>query len=1417
MHIIRTMRTHRLRLGLLVALLAALAAGLFAAAKAQGQECIDIGNLTVCGDELEVNEQPETNNYIQLIGNLKIGPKGEPPVIYVRGINELDFKIIDPLNPHNKAEFIHYLDGPDYPYGTQTYVQGELHFLKDERDLLLPQRKIVQSFQGRGLNQSTTGVYFVDVLNQRIYNPPADAVPVYEERGISRNEALRFHFLKITGMQAFLENGGSVEELDDVDIEFDIKNKVFNATVPINLKLNGDAENPDLRLTARVTINEKGEFNGSINGFRFNLAGLTAEARNVKITPATDQTSAQFEAATVAVKRADHPDLLPLEPEDPELLFRFEKLRYKDGDFSIGGGAVAIRDWEFGNAFKMTNQSLGVVFDQQTDSYALTIDSTLVFGGNGNAVSDPKTYPVTARIGAQKIGNEYKPLMRTSLNIKPSLGIGALQLQPETPTLVYDPVQDFYGLTTDKVNLAWNRQLGSQKGGALTGFKLGVNKDSDLIVEVGGGAFILPEVRTEALVGTVEGSLSVKNNQVTITGTGKLQIALTGNSNIAPGVTMIMRGGEGVGGLCPVGQTCNFAKPFEINLSSFDLKIAGFKLGLTNPQGTPDGGFAAERVALGFPVGITNIGGEIRWLSVRGNGDITIAGGGFELSPLTVGGFQFVGLKGFFAKNPAGGYEFKAAGTMPLPGLDPTSSKKIGVELAFREKPNGSFGFTGVVDFTTNSPGIPIGSTGMELLQIKGTLDINQGGPKSISVFMRAGSQYRVANMPLVTATGNATLQVQPFMMTANARLSVLVVDVAQASIGIGAGQGFNGRSGFNVSFEIDATVIHGGASLRMGDVVLSNGREKFVINARAFLEVGLKKNQFGRFLPPTSITLARVDFKGGTFKFKNRQEVSGLMGTVGCCIFFKKTLFYNFGNNDLGFVDADDYKLLGAEQVRAAIARGEAGYTSRALTDAEMRSMGVTRAAGGSTLQQERIPIEFDQQGAALFGIAFSAGNPVLRLQLPDGTMMTEQSVDNVTSTFLRDTTEEGDQELAFILKQAQPGTYSLIIDNAPVEYEKVSYIVNNEPELTSVSASCGGAPGDGVSVTCDGAVVGAEATVTWGATDSDSPDATVRVSYAQVNDSGAVDVINQRTLAADLPLGQGSYTWNLAEAPTGRYKLIVAVEDGRHAPVEGIANVTIDVTDQRAPAMPDSATINIRSLPGGLRVFWEPNTEEDIAGYEIGLARDFEAEFIYTRDIGIKEAAIVPGEGELPVIEADLWGLEDDEEVWVSVRAYDQSGNISNWSERVNQRPWPVAPDAWLPVPGTRASTRTRIEVAFATPLMPDKFVGMLELRDSSGKVVPGETLRVTNLAGDKVVGLRFTPHAPLTDGAAYEVFVNGSGDGLSTTDGRMMPDDYTWTFTADASLDPPPVPPANPNDPKNPGNPLRDGTIYLPLVVR
>jgi hypothetical protein len=1388
-NILAFLRRRRLTLGAALALIALLAVGMFVVARAQGQICRDVVNLTICGDKV-VAENAEGE--FLLSGNIKVGSRGGPLQLHITDM-EPTFKG-RPVDPDTfTAQFLH-LKQPDPNHGSADVLFGKVRFINDTNTT--PLLATHYTDDPTNPNALIAGRMFVDVVNQRIFIPAQGAVPVFTQKGIVRNSMMLFPFMDRAGLRAFFKDGGTVGEFATIDSEFDLKTKKFSGILPLNLKLSASDENPTLRVTLRATFDERGQFSGTADGFKVRLGGLLAEAKGVVLR------IGEFEAATVDILKSDNPDVPSLDPANPQLIFRFEKLKYKDGQFTIGGGAVGVVDFVFGDSFKLTKQTLGISTDSATKTAFFTINSTLVFG---NVLQSATQVPVQVKIGATKIGGTTKPIIQATLTeLTPK--IGSLTLKLKNVTLLGDPQQNFFGLQAQTVDLQWPAHLGGKTAAGIQGLKLGVNRDKRLIFELAGGTVGLPEYDSGALRVSMQATISVLNNVVTFNAKGTATVKLQGNGSVAPTVDLFLRGGAGVSDTCAPGAT-TCLKRFELKLSAFELGLAGFKLGLANPRGLEDGGFAAEKATLSVPTGLGAVAGEVTGLQIHGDGAVQIAGGGIEIPPIQVGGFQFVGLKGFFAKNATGGYEFKASGTFPLPGIEPGAGKSgIAATVTIRTKPDGGLQGLGVEVIFSATPGIPIGSTGMELTSIGGKFDV-ESGTVQIGVSMRASTSAKLIGIPLASIDGNATLQLNPFRFTANAKLSVLVFSVAQASLGIGDGQGFSGGPGFNVSFSVNAVIVKGDVKLRLGNVTV-NGVKKLRVAASASYRIGIDKGQFGFLLPPFNINLASIAFQGGTFTDRRSsptRETAGLLGRIKVGP-FGASLFVDLSKRPTqsGFVsiaNADKLTLIEAARVRALAAQGVPGYSSRALSTAEAHTLGLS-AAPGVVLQQETIPIVITQTTTLVAGIHYTAGNPSIRLLLPNGgelnagnvCVMTDTNLcDSATRVLVRSTDPAKGNELAFIFKGAALGTYMLVVDNAPADYSKVSYQLNDAPTATITSTACAVGSIPGVTVRCNGVAGGGQVALVWNTSDLDSPDAKVSVGYAKVLADGTVDPADMQLLAEGRTLGAGNLLWNLGEVPTGKYKLVVRVEDGSNAPVDAVSPLLVEVTDQRAPAVP--VGLVGKPLPGELLVNWSQNPERDLGGYEIGFGivragvPDSAANFVYSRNMGPKEVVITGTQ----VVDAKLWGLKDDEQIFFGIRAYDQSNNFSAWSPLLRAKPWPLAPDAWTPTPGGIGATSTKIEVAFATPLRATSLSGALQVLRANGTPVPGTLRFITTLDGSQVIGLRFTPAASLTDGVTYTAVLKGGVGAITAVDGRQMPEDYRWSFTT------------------------RNQKVYLPVVTR
>jgi hypothetical protein len=1386
-------RIHKIQFTALFAALLALVGSLFAVAQAAfgDDECRTIENITICAEKVKEDFDGNLVIFSSELDFIKIGPAGKPPVVFVSSQNVLG-------GPRPDQQAVVTYDRDESHFGRLIHARGQFIF-KDSGSF----DPLVEA-DAESINSSLPSSLFIDPLSQRIYNPSHEQWASFYgslPELATRNSGMKLNFLEDAGLAPlFATPNAYLLDLQDVDYEFDLQTKQFRARIPISLKVSDDAENANIKVYANLVIGSDGRMRGTVDDFKVNLSGFVAEARNVVLRPGSLNTPAEFEAAAVEISKAKNPDFPALDPKNSELIFRFERLKYSDGRFSIAGGAASLPDWKFGETFQMINQQVGLNFDPSAGVYSMVMTSTLLFPQSG-IVEDPIPHPLSLRVGTYKVGDDFKPFVHATVATKPVLEFGLVRISPENMRLVIDPRQNFYGLEAEKVSLGWKSEFGSAESGGITGMRLGLDRNGDLVFNLGGGTLRMPEARSKAIsFSDLTATISSTDTRAEIVMNGTAEIILPGNSGAKPTAKITIRRGEGV---CANGPNC--VKPVDFTLTSFGLKIAGFGFELKNPSGSLDGGFGfgVDKATLKLPEGLGGYGAEVNWLKVSGNGDISVGGGGFELPNLKVGSFELASLRGQFAKLPDGGYEFQAKGVIPLPSTDPTatSKSKIGAGVKIRTAKGGDVREAAIeVEFATNPPGIPIAGTGFELMQITGVATIDRDNSDfRLNVKLRADSSLRLASYPLAKVDGEFNLGINPFFITGDAKLTVVIFEAARAHIGLGAGEGFQGGWGFNASLDVEMTLIKGRLALRMGEIKLDDGREKFAVAAEAKLKIGLEEDQFYSNVPPWDITLAEVGLKGGYFNVKGKGQVAGMLGTVGCCVFFEGTVFVNMSDWSIDLVDVDDYSLIGAAQVRERAAQGVAGYSSRRLNKAEANALGFTEANNGAAVLQETVPFEVRHAGTTLIGISYPGGSPRLRLQLPDGSIISEAQVDNTTIGLLRQANRPGkEDDLLFMLKNAQPGQYLLYIDNAPASYEKVSYTMNNTPSVGEVSASCNGdQPAEGVTISCDGASAGSSATVNWVASDADSPEAHVIVGYAPIRE-GQADLTDLRVLTDTMAMGAGSFTWDLSGVPSGSYHMVVRAHDGQNAPADVIAPLTVTVDDRRAPAIPND--VAVIAQPNGMLVNWPAVDDDDLAGYEIGYALEQGGTLVYTRDLGLKDISLA---GER--VEARLWNLLDNQLIWVTVRSYDQNGNYSDWAVQSPNTSWALAPYAMYPLPEQTGYPDEAVLVSFATPLaVGEELSGLLSLRDAEGNPRPGRVEAVYNISNDMVIGLRFVPATPLAVGATYYASLSGGSDGVAVIDGREMPEGYQWSFRVAER-------PAAPEEPAS-------GTmVYLPMVVR
>lgn len=1411
------MRTQQLRaMGLrLLAVGAAillLSASGWMQAQAQGQTCRDVGNITVCGDVLETNPNNPGSGDFNLIGNLQIGRKGGPMVLRVTGLPPTfaGQAVSDQLQ---RGIFQHRETAPPR-FGGTDLLFGRVHFIADatSAEPLLSAHLAFRPNLPQTLENRVTGFLFVDAANGLIFLPPGGGAPYGVDNAlqdVERNAPFLMNFIQRAGLAPFYRDGGTTGEFAAIDARFDIFAKKFRATLPVRLRLKDSAENSDLQITVRAEWTEQGVFNGGVDGFKLKLAGLRLDASGMTVKAAQGANPAEFEAALVKVLKSDNPSVPNLDPTDNSLIFQFSKLKYKDGEWSIGGAEVGIRDWELGSAFKMINQTLGIVSEGVVQS--IQVRATMQFGGG----SDASKLPIVLKIGrAQDANGQFRAVFQAGLtNFNPKLSVMTFKLKDAV--FVGDGAQDFWGVRASNVDLQWPPHLGGKTALGAGAFELGIDGARKLKFKLGNGTVGLPEFENSVFRANLQATIGVVQETVVMTGTGTFAIKIKGNENSAGVVGQaILRYNRDVGAaaatvlaaspnglpcrdplnqptFCPGDPPPPEVQPFELNLAGFELKIAGFKFSMVNPKGLPDGGFAVDSAAFTLPTGLNvqkNVSGglQVQGLVVKGNGDVSIQGGGFELPPVSVGSVQLIALRGNFAKAANGDYEFRAGGKLPMPGAEVNGG--IALDAVIRANNAGDFAGAGVtINVSTPAfPPVPIGGTGFELTSVQGSFNLTNG-TSTFALGVVAQSQFKIplgsvlGPMPLATAQGTITAQFNPFLMSGTTSLSVLVFQVANAGIFIGHEQGFDGKFGFRAIVNVNAVVVKGEFRMRVSKGSATDP-EKRRFAASATWDLGITKDQFGRGLPPINLGGIVIALHGGAFTDNTvspARETVGVKGTYD-------GILLNFGvfvdlkeqigsGNFFKVKNLDQYVLIPAAVVRAAAASGEAGYSSRMLSVEEVQNLGLVVAAdvdGVTRVLQETVPIQLDKTTALVAGISYGSGSPSLRLRLPNGTELTPATVNGATSDFLTATDAAGTNAF-FVLRGATPGQYQLIIDNAPADYEDVSYTLNEAPNLALTGVTCGGTAVTGVTVTCGASATnGPDVTVTWHGTDLDSAAVQVSVGYAADNgDPAAIALADVIVLAENLPFANGSYTANLTQIGTGIYRMVVVADDGENGAVLAVSDIPINVDDQLPPATPTG----MAAVPqaGELLVRWTQNGEGDLAGYEIGfgLVNDPD-EFVYSRDMGPK--AVVTGTAD--IVDAKLWGLDDNTTIYYGLRAYDTSGNYSAWTPLQSATPWALSPNTWTPVPGGQSAGV--IEIAFDTPMKLSTLESALTVRNAAGNVIPGAGYLLVDFASNNTVGVGFVPSQPVM--GRVTATLAGGPAGVQAEDGRTMGADYTWSFT-------------------------------------
>lgn len=1220
--------------------------------------------------------------------------------------------------------------------------------------------------------------------------------------------------------------GHELTQRDQLTMTLDLYARRFTATIPITMSINGSPAD-DISFGMRVVFSETDFLEGGLSDVSPKIGPATLDLSNINIH------KGEFEAEMVELMADKNPDLAMLAdpaPPKPGLIARFSGLKYKDRKWSIKGTEVSIRDLTLGDAVKLKSNTLGIEY--QGGDVLLKIRTTLDFGDyltSTNLITTEMRIGITTTtVNSQTVAKPY-----FDGGIAAFAGnMGPLKLNLTNVKLQGDPLGNFFGLNAQNITMQWASQFGGQSQAGLSGLKLGVDKTKKFKFEFNGGTVQSPPISTGTFSGTqFIGTVGTVSSTLSMTFTGNVNIKIpggakdAGGNSVNPSVSLVVRAGKNVRSDCnAAGAPAPCFKRIDGVMTAFSIKLAGFKLALATVRPTGDGGFEVGQASLTLPL---NFGGggasggpstTINGFKLLGNGDVSIAGGQITLPPLKVAGMTFGSFTGGFTTQMVnvGGqqvkaYSFTGGAKLSMPGLEPSADKSISVSAKVVSIP--STNEIDEVDTTLTfeaHPGIPIASSGVELTKFSGGVHFKTGAI-TFTLGIGVDSTARLPptgnlSTPIVAMTGNALVRPDPFAMTLGAQLKILIFNVASAQMQIGDGAGFNAcppgtpastpvsqcprGKGFYAEFNVDALFIHGNAKVRIGKV---NGVRKFA--GTATLNFGLEKGQFGFGLPRKDRILAGVSFAAGEFNIPGTSvNTAGMKGTFEI-LGFDYSMFMNF-NQSLGsgsFLvfdhNLDQYQLVNGGAVLAAADRGEPGYAVR-------RGLARPDKGEAATVSVD-VPVVVAHEADMYLGIHYSGTvvpTPAITLsrQTTRGQIVIGPSAHDTVTVFydtdFSPVITKGN-DLGYVIKDAAPTTWTLHIENAPADYEVVFYVGNKKPVIEHVKTGSSASFGQLTS-----------STLTVIVTDTDSPDALTTFAYGRVDTAtnalveGAITPIFTTTAQGTL-----THTWVMSgQVPSGVYRWVATVSDGKNAPVTLFDTRNLSITDATPPAAPSGLTA--LALPRSAQANWNPNTEKDLAGYEIGygFVNEFES-FIYTRTMGDKElspaalargsnlrlANSVDGVASVTQFDGKLWGLEDGQPVFVGVRAYDESGNFSPWTLAPGA-PWSLSPQAVSPAPDFAGEVES-VQAAFGVPLKNSDLIHQLIIRDENEEVITGTIELLYGFNDGEVIGMRFRPEIPMLPGI-YQATLVGGEDGINTPGGNYMPADYVWTWKQTNTLDAP-----------------------------
>ncbi len=622
-----------------------------------------------------------------------------------------------------------------------------------------------------------------------------------------------------------------------------------------------------------------------------------------------------------------------------------------------------------------------------------------------------------------------------------------------------------------------------------------------------------------------------------------------------------------------------------------------------------------------------------------------IGGGTIELSlpdmnvPGTGGKFNLAGASIALTLSGGGQYLLKGRADFSLPNIASTKTPGTSYDGSlYAEFELDQDGLRYVLLGGEVEPGIPIGQSGLALTGMEGRVTLRP--EVRVQITGTIESQLEVPPLgPVVSGEPSIWVQLsKPYEIGISGEVKVLIFDAAEASLVLSQSQGLYGSLHINYL----PYLMTGDASLH---VWRSDG--KFHFTGSATVTLGFEKGALGEYwgvsLPPVGATFAQISAKVGEFCSNSActSTTYGFKGAVDITI----RVNYFFGSKNITLAQFAFFL-----NANGSLSFGSTLDTYRLVDQA--RDWAALAASGESVGSTDVLSFTVEPTDFLMVGLDWQQGSPTFSLRDPDGFVVDMASsypgagyTQTITST-------------VFFVENPKAGAWQGVVENLEggEDYTFGALGRNLPPSLAAGRAVSArvvfGRAEDTPRIT------GSQVfTITWSAFDAD-PDTTLALYY-----DTDVYGFDGSLIAAGLDPAAGSYTWTGEGVPeSGQYYVYAVVDDLKNLPVSAYFDEVITLQDQIAPAIPSGLSVEVNEPKSSLLVCWDnpiadaaagfAPADPSLAGYYVyfGSAPGiFDLGFFDAFSLGCYGLPVPP---RLP-------------RVYVSVAAYDFSGNLSDLSE--------------------------------------------------------------------------------------------------------------------------------------------------------